>query len=125
MTHLILAGFMGTGKSTVGRLLAQRQRLPFIDCDSAIEDAAGTSIPEIFATEGEAAFRTLETEVLTRVLKGESSVVALGGGACTATAYRSGPTSVTCARHATRSAPRAPTSQRSGAESSVDDGHHV
>jgi 3-dehydroquinate synthase len=83
MTHLILAGFMGTGKSTVGRLLAKRLHLSFIDCDSAIEDTAGTSIPEIFAAEGEAAFRALETAVLTRVLKGESSVVALGGGALT------------------------------------------
>jgi len=83
MTHLILAGFMGTGKSTIGRLLAERLRLPFIDCDTEIEAAAGKSIPEIFAAEGEAAFRALETQVLTRVLKGDSAIMALGGGALT------------------------------------------
>jgi len=83
MTHLLLAGFMGTGKSTIGQLLAERLGLPFVDCDAAIEAAAGKPIPAIFATDGESAFRRLETEVLTRVLRDDSSVVALGGGALT------------------------------------------
>jgi shikimate kinase/3-dehydroquinate synthase len=83
MTHLILAGFMGTGKSTVGRLLAERLHLPFVDCDAEIEAAAGTSIPEVFARIGEHGFRALETEVLTALLQRESAVLALGGGALT------------------------------------------
>jgi len=74
---------MGTGKSTVGRLLAKRLNLPFFDGDAVIEEVAGKSVPEIFAADGEAAFRALETQVLTRLLGGESSVVALGGGALT------------------------------------------
>ncbi|MHB0939783.1 MAG: 3-dehydroquinate synthase [Armatimonadota bacterium] len=83
MTHLILAGFMGTGKSTIGRLLAERLRLPFIDVDTEIEAAAGKSIPAIFAADGETAFRALETQVLARLLKRDSAVMALGGGALT------------------------------------------
>ena len=62
---------MGCGKSSVGRKLSQLLCCPFIDLDEAVEEAAGKSIPEIFASEGEAAFRRLETEVLTNILSAE------------------------------------------------------
>jgi len=80
MTHLILAGFMGTGKSTVGRALAEQLRLPFVDSDERIEAVAAKPISQIFADDGEEAFRALETRVLASLLKEESSVLALGGG---------------------------------------------
>lgn len=80
MTHLILTGFMGTGKSTVGRALAARMRLPFSDCDAEIEAVAAKPISRIFAEDGERAFRTLESRVLASLLNNESSVIALGGG---------------------------------------------
>lgn len=81
MTHLILAGFMGTGKSTVGRLLASRLGCPFIDCDEEIEAVAAKKIPQIFAESGEEAFRALESRVLRSLLRREEfSVLALGGG---------------------------------------------
>jgi shikimate kinase/3-dehydroquinate synthase len=79
---LLLNGFMGTGKSTVGRLVAARAGLPFVDLDEAITAGAGRSIPEIFETEGEAGFRTREADELARVLAAPGAqVVALGGGA--------------------------------------------
>ncbi len=80
MTHLILAGFMGTGKSTVGRLLADRLHCPFIDCDAEIESIARKKIPQIFAEDGEISFRSLESRVLTTLMRREEpSVLALGG----------------------------------------------
>lgn len=78
---IVLIGFMGAGKSTVGRLLASTVGLPFIDTDAEIAGRSGTSIPEIFATQGEPAFRALEREVVTDVLAGRDAVVSLGGGA--------------------------------------------
>ena len=95
-----LIGFMGCGKSSVGRRLSQLLCCRFIDLDEAVEQVAGKRIPEIFASEGEAAFRHLETEVLTNILSAEherkcapcevggvnetpmtiSAVLALGGG---------------------------------------------
>ncbi|HEX2950890.1 MAG TPA: bifunctional shikimate kinase/3-dehydroquinate synthase, partial [Armatimonadota bacterium] len=81
MTHLILAGFMGTGKSTVGRLLAERLECPFVDCDAEIERIAAKGIPQIFQDEGEEAFRSVESRVLRSLLRNESpTVLALGGG---------------------------------------------
>lgn len=82
---LFLSGFMATGKSTVGRLLAERTGRPFIDLDARLSARLGTSIPEYFARAGEAAFRAEEQAEVRRVL-GEASteaapVVALGGGA--------------------------------------------
>ncbi len=83
MSHIILAGFMGTGKSTVGRALAEALQLSFVDCDDRIVAVAGKAIPQIFAEDGEAAFRAWETRVLTSLIKEESLVLALGGGTLT------------------------------------------
>ena len=71
---------MGCGKSVVGVLVAQRAGAPFHDLDFVIENEAGTSITEIFATRGEAAFRAMESRLLPEVLQ-PGAVVALGGGA--------------------------------------------
>jgi len=78
--NLILIGFMGTGKTTVGRLVADALGFRFTDTDAEIEAEAGCSIPEIFAAEGEAGFRTREREVLRRVLEQPGQVVSTGGG---------------------------------------------
>lgn len=80
---LLLSGFMATGKSSAGRLLAGMRGARFLDLDVEIESEAGTSIESIFENQGEAAFRSLEAQVLRRVIAGCSSptVVALGGGA--------------------------------------------
>ncbi len=78
---VVLVGLMGAGKTTVGRRLAQRLQLPFVDADAEIELAAGKTIPEIFADHGEAYFRDGERKVITRLLDGRQKVVATGGGA--------------------------------------------
>lgn len=79
---IVLAGFMGSGKSTVGRLIARRLDLPFVDLDHEIEQAAGRTIPDIFAADGESVFRALERHLLQVVLAREDSLVlATGGGA--------------------------------------------
>jgi shikimate kinase len=75
-----LVGMMGAGKSAVGRALARRRGEPFADSDAEVEAAAGRSVAEIFAHEGEAVFRRLEREAIER-LAGRPGVVALGGGA--------------------------------------------
>lgn len=80
---VLLIGMMGCGKSTVGRLLAERMRLPLIDLDEEIARAAGKTIPEIFAQEGEAGFRARETAALERALAREDGVIATGGGIVT------------------------------------------
>jgi 3-dehydroquinate synthase len=79
--HVFLTGFMATGKSTVGRLLAARLLRPFLDLDDAIEAAAGRSVAEIFELEGESGFRRRETAALQRITAGPGAVVATGGGA--------------------------------------------
>ena len=76
-----LIGMMGAGKTKVGRLLAQRQGLKFIDADIEIQEAAGCSIEDIFETQGEAAFREGERKVIARLLNGPVHVLATGGGA--------------------------------------------
>jgi len=78
---LILTGFMGSGKSSVGRVLAEQLACPFVDLDSEIVAVAGRSINEIFAQEGEQAFRSRESECLDRVLTCGAVVIATGGGA--------------------------------------------
>ncbi|MDX1485299.1 MAG: shikimate kinase [Alphaproteobacteria bacterium] len=78
---IVLVGLMGAGKSSVGRLLAARLGLEFIDADAEIEDAANASIDEIFATHGEATFRSGERRVIARLLEGPARVIATGGGA--------------------------------------------
>jgi len=81
MTHLFLAGEAGAGKRTVGRLLAARLHLPFIDCDAEIAAMAIRTIPDIFTDAGEAALRGVETAVLSSLLTRPSAVMALGGSA--------------------------------------------
>lgn len=72
---------MGAGKSCIGRRLAARLDLPFVDADKEIEEAAGCSIPEIFERHGEQAFRDGERRVILRLLDGPTCVLATGGGA--------------------------------------------
>ena len=79
--NLALVGFMGSGKSTVGRLVAQDLDFQFVDTDSLIEEKAGIPITEIFSTEGEQAFRQLERETILELAKEEKRVIATGGGA--------------------------------------------
>jgi shikimate kinase len=78
---IVLVGLMGVGKSTVGRRLAQRLALPFVDADVEIETAAGMGIPEIFERFGEAYFRDGERRVIARLIDGTPKVIATGGGA--------------------------------------------
>jgi shikimate kinase len=78
---LVLVGLMGAGKSTIGRRLAARLELPFVDADNEIEAAAGCSIQEIFDEHGEDYFRDGERRVIERLLNGPVCVLATGGGA--------------------------------------------
>jgi shikimate kinase len=78
---LVLVGIMGAGKSSVGRKLASRLAMPFVDADTEIEAAAGMTIPEIFEVRGEAEFRAGEGRVIARLLEGGPQVLATGGGA--------------------------------------------
>lgn len=77
---LILTGFMGSGKSSVGRVLAERLGCRFVDLDAEIVADAGRSINDIFSNDGEQAFRSMESRCLERVLGADTSVVATGGG---------------------------------------------
>src|SRR5438876_7567084 len=78
---VVLVGMMGAGKSTIGRRLAARLGLPFLDADSEIEAAAGMSIPDIFEAHGEPQFRDGEARVIARLLESGPAVLATGGGA--------------------------------------------
>jgi shikimate kinase len=78
---LVLVGMMGAGKSSIGRKLAQRLNLPFVDADAEIERAAGMSISDIFTEHGEPYFRAGEARVIARLLEGGPQVLATGGGA--------------------------------------------
>ena len=78
---IVLVGLMGVGKSTVGRRLAQRLRLPFADADHEIEAAAGMTVAEIFERFGEPYFRDGERRVISRLIDGSPKVIATGGGA--------------------------------------------
>lgn len=78
---VVLVGLMGVGKSTVGRRLALRLGLPFVDADTEIETASGMAVAEIFERYGEAHFRDGERRVIARLIEGPAKVIATGGGA--------------------------------------------
>jgi shikimate kinase len=78
---IVLVGLMGAGKTTVGRRLARRLELPFVDSDEEIERAADHSISEMFDRYGEASFRDGERRVIARLIRGAPKVIATGGGA--------------------------------------------
>ena len=78
---VVLVGLMGAGKTSIGRRLAARIGLPFVDADNEIAEAAGCSVEDIFALHGEAAFRDGERRVIARLLQGPRHVLATGGGA--------------------------------------------
>jgi shikimate kinase len=79
--RIVLTGFMGSGKTTVGPIVARRLGWRFIDVDDVIEAEAGAAITEIFARHGEAAFRDREHATISRLAKADALVLALGGGA--------------------------------------------
>lgn len=88
-SHIVLIGPMGAGKSSIGRLLAARLQHAFVDLDACIEAETGATITSIFASEGEAGFRSRECRALKDVLmKSEASVIATGGGAVLGEASR-------------------------------------
>ncbi len=78
---IVLVGLMGAGKSTVGRRLARRLGLPFVDSDAEIEDAAGAPAAEVFERYGESDFRDGERRLVARLVDGEVRIIATGGGA--------------------------------------------
>ena len=78
--NIILTGFMGTGKTTVGQLLAQKIGYTFVDTDALIEEQIGQAISELFATQGEETFRQLEVELVQQLAKRDGLVIATGGG---------------------------------------------
>jgi len=81
IARIVLVGFMGAGKSTVGALLAQQLQWRFLDADTVLEDRTGVSIAEIFASHGEAEFRSREATVIRELLRQTHLVLAVGGGA--------------------------------------------
>lgn len=86
--HLFLVGFMGAGKSSVGKVVAEKLGMPFVDLDEVILSASGMPVKEIFESRGEEAFRALETEALLKIESAAASVVACGGGVVLAPANR-------------------------------------
>lgn len=81
MNHIILIGFMGAGKTSIGQEIAALENLKFVDTDRWIEDRQGRSISDIFAEKGEACFRDMETEALRQLMKEtQRMVIAVGGG---------------------------------------------
>lgn len=78
--NIVLTGFMGTGKSTVGRRVAEALKVPFFDVDDTITRQAGRSIAELFRIKGEAAFRALESATIQELAMQEKAVIATGGG---------------------------------------------
>lgn len=82
MRHVVLVGMMGAGKTTIGRLVAERLQRPFVDSDTLIEEAEGRPISEIFARDGEPYFRQRELETIRKVVsKADPVVLSIGGGA--------------------------------------------
>lgn len=80
MKNIVLVGFMGTGKTTVGQLLAEQTGMPLVDMDAAIEQRAGKPITEIFAQDGEPHFRELERDIVRELADQEDQIVSTGGG---------------------------------------------
>ena len=80
LQRIVLTGFMGAGKSTIGRTLADRLGWAFLDLDAHIEQRTGATVPQIFAEQGEARFRRLESTALASALTHRNTVIALGGG---------------------------------------------
>jgi shikimate kinase len=78
---VVMVGMMGAGKSSIGKRLAARLGIPFVDADAAIEEAAGMSIADIFQAHGESSFRSGEARVIARLLENGPQVLATGGGA--------------------------------------------
>jgi shikimate kinase len=88
MSHIFLIGFMGAGKSTVARLVAERTGRPFIDLDNLIEASEGCSVREIFENQGEAHFREVESAALASIPDRPPSIIACGGGVVLSDANR-------------------------------------
>lgn len=86
--NLLLIGYRGTGKSTVGKLLADRLGFPFVDADVLLEERAGATIRAIFAEEGEAGFRKRESAILREICQTDQQVIATGGGVILSEANR-------------------------------------
>jgi shikimate kinase len=84
----VLVGLPGSGKSTIGRRLAKALDLTLLDTDAAIEETTGRTIADIFATDGEKAFRRIEEDVIRSALKSHDGVLSLGGGAVTSRGVR-------------------------------------
>ncbi|MDH3981562.1 MAG: shikimate kinase [Kiritimatiellaceae bacterium] len=80
MKNIVLVGFMGSGKTTVGKLIAEKTGMPLLDMDALIEDRAGKSINEIFADDGEARFREYEREMAQELSAKEGQIMSTGGG---------------------------------------------
>lgn len=78
--NIALCGFMGTGKSSVGRIVAEQLRFAFLDTDTVIEARAGKTVAEIFAEQGEAGFRELERKIVKELALRDHTVIATGGG---------------------------------------------
>ena len=78
--NIVLIGMMGSGKTTVGKLLAQRFCRPFVDTDALIEEREGRSVPEIFERDGEDAFRALELQISQELSDRDGLIIACGGG---------------------------------------------
>lgn len=78
---VVMVGMMGAGKTAVGRALAARLGVPFLDSDTEIESAANMTVPEIFSRDGEAFFRAKESQVIARLLREERGILSTGGGA--------------------------------------------
>ena len=86
--NLVLVGPMGAGKTSIGKRLALRLGLSFVDCDHRLEEVTGAAVPLIFECEGEAGFRARETALVAELMRGEGQLIATGGGAVLAEANR-------------------------------------